>query len=112
MISSMKAKFKDVVAIVPVKGLTGDQLYQMTGRILETLHETGFSVSVIIADNGRINRVCFEKFGGGSLKTRVTHPYSSEDLFLMFDTVHLMKCIRNNWLRQKDAEKKPSCSPN
>ena len=38
MISSMKTKFKEVVTIVPVKGLTGDQLCQMTRRVLETLH--------------------------------------------------------------------------
>lgn len=37
------------------------------------------------------------------LQTAYEHPKDSErQLFFLFDTVHLLKCIRNNWLNQED----------
>ena len=33
------------------------------------------------------------------------NPYSQQKLFILFDSVHLFKCVRNNWLNQKDYDK-------
>ena len=34
------------------------------------------------------------------------HPVlKSRPLFFIYDSVHILKCIRNNWLGQKDASK-------
>ena len=44
----------------------------------------------------------FEKLCDGPLTSSISNPYdSSEQLFLLFDSVHLLKCMRNNWLNNK-----------
>ncbi|XP_023238551.1 uncharacterized protein LOC111637309 [Centruroides sculpturatus] len=40
----------------------------------------------------------FTLFCGGELKVSVKNPFSEELIFLLFDSVHLLKSIRNNWL--------------
>ena len=38
----------------------------------------------------------------GDLKVSIPNPYDCQSpLFIMFDTVHLFKCIRNNWFNEK-----------
>lgn len=106
MISSLLSKAKDVVAIVPVKNLTGDLLHNMLRQVLQVLHKAGFTVTCVVSDNNRVNRNAFTALCGGSLMPSIVNPFSpTERLFFLFDTVHLFKCIRNNWLAQKDCEK-------
>jgi len=41
----------------------------------------------------------------GDLKPFVQHPCAAHrKLFFLFDSVHLLKCIRNNWLGQSDVD--------
>lgn len=106
MISSLLSKSKDVVAIVPVKNINASLLHEMIVKVLDILHKAGFTVTCVISDNNRINRNAFTVMCGGKLQQSIPHPFSSsERLFFLFDTVHLFKCIRNNWLNQKDVEK-------
>lgn len=105
MISSIKSKCREVAAIVPVKRLTGDDLSKMTKKVLTVLHQSGFTVRIISADNSKVNRSAFELLCDGTLKIHIPHPLGPGRLYFMFDTVHLMKCIRNNWLAQGDVEK-------
>ena len=95
---------KEVVAIVPVKNLNAETLQKMIVDVLRLLHKTGFGVVTIMADN-RINRNAFTLLCNGTLQTMIHNPFSGRPLFFLFDTVHLMKCIRNNWLVQNDVEK-------
>ena len=30
----------------------------------------------------------------------------SQNIFILFDTVHLLKCVRNNWLNLRNDKKK------
>jgi hypothetical protein len=47
----------------------------------------------------------FTELCGGELKPFIAHPNNSDrKLFFLFDSVHLIKCVRNNWLSQKDAD--------
>ena len=57
----------------------------------------------LISDNNRINRNVFTSICGGVLKPCIAHPLdASRQLFFMFDSVHLLKSIRNNWINQID----------
>ena len=106
MISSVMSKSKDVVAIVPVKNLNAQKLYEMMLKVLQMLQNIGYLVLCMISDNNRINRSAFTLMCGGKLELFIQNPFNpSERLFFLFDTVHLFKCIRNNWLAQKDDEK-------
>lgn len=105
MVSSLFSSRKDVVALFPVKGLTSSQLKEYTKQILSVLHSIGYKVLSVISDNNRINRKMFEDLCGGELKPFIQNPHDPNlKLFFLFDTVHILKCIRNNWLNEKAQE--------
>ena len=105
MICSLLSPNKDVAAVVPVKNLTTAYLKECTEQVLNMLESAGYFVFCLISDNNRVNRNMFAELCGGSLKPFMPHPCSPErKLFFMFDSVHLLKCIRNNWLGQSDAD--------
>ena len=44
----------------------------------------------------------FEKLCGGIVASSFPDPHNqSECIFILFDTVHLLKSMRNNWINQK-----------
>lgn len=103
MISSIMSKYKDVVGLFPIKNLSSDMLFTLTNLVIKLLTEIGFKVFCLISDNNRVNRNTFERFCGGTLQTKFVNPYcESQNIYVMFDPVHLFKCIRNNWLNQVD----------
>lgn len=92
---------KDVVALIPVRNLTAEQLHSYTIQVLKLLHECGYFVFCVVSDNNRINRNMFTSMSGGVLKPSIDHPFDEgKKLFFLFDTSHLIKSIRNNWLNQ------------
>lgn len=104
MMSSVFSKNKDVIAMFPVKNLNASQLHDLTLKVLEVVFNTGYTALTVISDNNRVNRNMYQKLCGGSLKPSILNPFSQTILFLLFDTVHLLKSIRNNWLNQTDVE--------
>jgi THAP domain/Transposase protein len=105
MLSSLLSPNKDVAAMVPVKNLTAAYLRELTTQVVTLLENCGYFVLALISDNNRVNRNMFTALCGGSLKPFVQHPCAEDrKLFFLFDSVHLLKCIRNNWLGQADPE--------
>lgn len=100
-ISSIHSKNKDITGLFPVKDLTADELYQLPKKILKVVEECGFSVVSVIAVNIRINRNMFATICGGELMSHITNPnIPPKKIFFLFDSVHILKCIRNNWMNQ------------
>ena len=47
----------------------------------------------------------FETMCGGKLKHFIPNPFDNRlKLFFLFDSVHLLKCIRNNWFNEKSQK--------
>ena len=71
------------------------------------IENCGLHVQIISTDNYPININPLKLFSlNGKLETRVPHPFNhSRFLFLIFDFVHILKGIRNNWLNQKNFDK-------
>ena len=67
---------------------------------IETVESCG-----LLCDNNRINQSCFKKkISPISPDTPwiVQHPRSEDRiLYLMYDEVHTLKSIRNNWINEK-----------
>jgi hypothetical protein len=106
MICSLLSDNKDMAALIPSKSTNAAYLKECTVNIINMLESCGYDVFCLISDNNRINRNMFSILCGGELKPWIPHPCDSERrLFFMFDSVHLLKCIRNNWLGQKDVER-------
>lgn len=104
MILSLLSKNKHVAALYKVNNLTANTLLELTQEILSFLHDIGYKVVSLISDNNRVSRSMFEKMCGGRLTSFIAIPYDpSEPLFFLFDSVDLLKCIRNNWLNKKKS---------
>lgn len=103
MISSVVSSYKDVVSMVPINGLNSNDLYLMILQVLEAVEKIGFQVISLVSDNNNVNRSAFALMTPDkTLQPYITHPFDKNRLlFFVFDTVHILKSIRNNWLNKK-----------
>lgn len=103
MSSSILSDHKDVIALFPVTKLNAETLLNLTIEVLKLMNELAFEVVCMISDNHSTNRRMFELLCGGSLKPFIPDPFNSSRLiYLLFDNVHILKCIRNNWLNRSN----------
>lgn len=98
-----------ILRFIPVHTLTAEFLYSQIIEALQTVYDTGGDCIAIISDNHSVNRqtqvMLRSRF---SLKLcdninryKIQHPCdSSKTLYLLYDTVHLFKSIRNNWVAE------------
>jgi len=105
LISSLAGSLRDIVALVPVKQLTATDLRQMIMKVISIVQTCGFVVAVVASDNNQINAKAFEELCDSSdMSCGFLNPdFPNQTIFVVFDTVHILKCIRNNWLDQKDS---------
>ena len=103
MISSVLSNNKDVVSLIPVEKMKSQDLCKMTLDVTQA----GFTIVSIISDNNIVNRKIFLLLSGTDhLVPYFINPYkTSNKIFMLFDTVHLLKCLRNNWINLKDTAK-------
>lgn len=102
MICSTNSSYKDVAAMIPVCNSTADELLKWTKKVLEIIHNSGFVVETIITDNLRVNRNMLTNLCGGVLKSCISNIYiDGSYIFILFDTVHIIKSLRNNWINQR-----------
>lgn len=116
MVGSIKSGYKDVVHIIPAKCMKAETLHHILRNVIIGLEQIGFFVMSVVTDNNAINGKALSLFAKPpTLSIVYPHPADkSRPLFFMYDAVHLLKCIRNNWLNQRDANqtmKYPEYSP-
>ena len=107
MLSSVFSQYKDVVHVMPTKCLKAGSLFDIIKCIIIGLEEIGFQVLSIIIDNNAINKKAILLFCSPP-KLSIVYPHpvqKSQPFFFLFDSVHILKCIKNNWLGQKDPSK-------
>ena len=110
MISSLLSSNKDVVTLIPAKNLTVENLCNILKSLLKRLLEAQYNVISIISNGNRINRKLLTLFAGCSTMAElpswvVTLFNNQQHIFLLFNSVHILKCIRNNWFNLKNCKK-------
>jgi len=74
-------------------------------QVLKAVDNAGFCVISVITDNNKVNSNMFKLLCGGEMQSCIVHPCdASWKMFFLFDTVHIMKCVSNNWINQKKCE--------
>ncbi|GAB0096203.1 hypothetical protein DMENIID0001_116830 [Sergentomyia squamirostris] len=102
MIGSVFGNYQAVVKLMPVLQMTGDQLYEQTKKLIDLLQDHGLKVLVVITDNHKINQSMISRFCGNDLS--MPNPmFQDERIFFMYDTVHIFKNIRNNWINSPSS---------
>jgi hypothetical protein len=106
LISSIAGSMREIVSLIPVKQLSSDNLVELVRKVISIVQKCVFIVTVVISDNNQLNAKAFETICSGSEMTfGIPNPdFPEYKLFFMFDTVHILKSVRNNWLNQKDSE--------
>lgn len=104
MICSAFGSFKEIVSLISVINVNGNELTSYTKEVCKMIAACDFKIIAIITDNNRVNHVMFKELS--NFDNNFTYDFSNTyKTFLSHDSVHIFKNIRNNWLCQKDAEK-------
>ncbi|KAG0421630.1 hypothetical protein HPB47_014802 [Ixodes persulcatus] len=103
MIQSPLSSNKDVVHVLPVCQIDALQLHYFIKKTILMLEALGFKIIAVVIDNNAINRKMMSQFANhAKLEMVYSHPPGTKrPLFYIADPVHLLKCIRNNWLSQE-----------
>ena len=92
-----------VVKACPVVNLSGEWLMEEIEETLKTMEKAGFNVRTVIPDNHSTNVLAFkllrEKYG--TTGDDLSFVFNGRKVYTMFDSVHLVKNIRNNLLSAK-----------
>ena len=105
MIVGLKQSVPHVIQAIPEVTITGEWLVEKISASLHSLAQTGFTVRGIVIDNHNSNFNAFkslkQKFGKGD-KLFIQHPSNPhKNIYLFFDTPHLIKNVRNNLLNSR-----------
>ena len=84
--------------MLPVNDLDSLVLFHQTKAIMQIIKNSGGNLIAILCDNNRVNQAFFKMFD--CIKPWLT----KDNIFLLFDFVHLIKSIRNNWITQKTQQ--------
>lgn len=86
--------------MLPVSGLKSQFLFEQIDATHQAIESSGGDVKAIISDGNRTNQSFFKLY-----KTIPNKPWLTENgTYLLFDFVHLLKNIRNNWLTEQMGE--------
>ena len=104
MVTSLFKKWSSVVRFLPLSIPKYSDLLPITQQVIKDIEKSGLIVDAIVSDNYPLNVYLFKLLGDSKeLLPCVPHPTDSKRiLYLVFDFVHIIKLIRNNWVNQKD----------
>lgn len=59
----------------------------------------------VISNNNRVNTNMLTTLSNDCLKTKIPNFFdNSQTIYLLFDSVHILKAIRNNYVKQETEE--------
>ena len=104
-VTSLFTKWSEIVRLLPCCNAKSSDLLPVVKQVVIDIEKCGLKVVVICTDDYQLNVSLFKSLAG-SASLQLTCPNPSDpnrSIFLMFDPVHIVKCIRNNWINQKDT---------
>ena len=104
MIVSLKESIPYMIKSLPEVQIKGEWLKEEIIKAIELLHSIGFKVRCVVADNHSTNVSAFSKIlttNGCDKDDLAVILNDGSKVYLFYDSVHLMKNIRNNLLNNK-----------
>ena len=96
-----------VARIIPIFSICADLIYQQIITLVKIIHDSSGFVFLIMNDNHRANVKFFNMLhtNYGTVNDYcIKHPIKNDVfpvLYLLFDTIHLFKSLRNKWVTEK-----------
>ncbi len=89
-----------VARLIPVRALRKDFLYRQIDSVVDVIHECGGTVRALICDNHFVNKQLYQSMAPDSSKPYIGRTTNHTGIHLLYDSTHLMKNVRNNWLNE------------
>ena len=86
--------------MLPVAKMDASFVYEQVNETIQLIKGAGGIVETVITDGNRTNQKFFKLFPTVPGKPWLT----TDGIFLLFDYVHILKSIRNNWLTECKEE--------
>ena len=86
--------------MLPVASLKAEFIREQIDATKDIITSSGGAVTAVVCDNNRVNQNFVKSHDTVSGKPWLT----TDGVFLLFDYVHIIKSIRNNWLTEKTGE--------
>lgn len=105
MLQSLLSSNKDVLHILPVAKITAKILHEFCKKVILEVESMGLRLIAAITDNS-LNRKMMSFFSEKQ-EVSIVYPHPADNnrpLFYVVDPVHILKCIRNNWMNKKTKE--------
>ena len=106
MVKCVQGGGRFVARLVPCSKLTAAYQYEVVTMLIDTLErDCGAAVVGIICDNNRLNQSFFKRFFPfNPILPHHVHAANRPggSMFLIYDPVHLVKNLRNNWITEKE----------
>ena len=101
MVLSLKKSIQFVISAIPLVKNSGENVYQNIDKCLSLLAESRFRVRAMVSDNHTTNvkayNILLTNYKYQDKNYKITNPFlSHQNIYLLFDTCHLIKNIRNN----------------
>jgi len=106
MIQGLKLNFHEIVFFHPVHNLDSQFLQLCFLQAINLVMKSGFRPILAVCDNHTVNRKMYRNISRRTddelmFNPVIVNPYnSSEKIILIHDSVHILKCLRNNWFRK------------
>ena len=106
MINRLKKSIPFVVKAIPELELKGKWIADQTDELITSLHKCGFNVRAVISDNHSTNVSAFKsplkEYGVKDSPDTIIHlSRKNGKIYLFYDSVHLLKNVRNNLLNAR-----------
>ena len=102
MVTSLFEKWSEIVRLYPLASTDAKEVFEMVTTVIADIEKCNLNVVVLCSDNLPLNQNLFKLFSRKHvIEQSVPHPCDpNRPLFLIFYFVHIIKCVRNNWLNQ------------
>ena len=105
MVKSLSSGYQDMVGIYPIKNLKAETQKACFDKVMLLVHEIGFNVIGICVENASANRKFFKDFlCNNAWKASIPNWYTNGKIFLIFDSIHIIKKIYNNLVNRRVFE--------
>ncbi|XP_077558526.1 uncharacterized protein LOC144174000 [Haemaphysalis longicornis] len=104
VVQSLVCQFKEAAHIAPVPRADAKFVHKLLRDIICGLEKIGYKVISVASDNNSVSRKAMSYFSSPPVD-QIVYPHPSESsrpLFFVTDPAHILKCIRNDWLDQKN----------
>ena len=96
-----------IAKMLPVAKLDSNFQYSQAVSLMENVIKLNADILAIIADGNRVNQKFFKHFTRVAGKPWLAYIRKlNKFVYLLYDYVHLLKCVRNNWLTEENGELK------